>query len=433
MNKLFINKTIRLFTLPLKNSRGMAALISVVMSLVIIAALAFNFLAESRQKQTGAILTYTSINASLISEAGLRFIEKCMVDVEASWQCPTALQNEKDWAENINQSNNILGKSFAGGTFSIYFPGTSEPANLTGSPNDADNLRVISVGTYKGATRSLTRFINRKCVGVQYAVTSCNNLQLQGDIINPVSPEDGDGDPNNVCTLDPPGLVSIPAYTENFTDYDCDTGCNGSDSECPNFDKNNGSHYETSTKLLKYFKFCEMTIDDIEVRTSVNTTADNNIYVAKILEIKGNNGLLNLSYDSLSPYEYDDTSITVYKEFIMKDKAKVQVQGTLNIRVVEEFKMEEDSEVNASQGDPHDVILLAENKVELNDDAKFYGAILADGNIDVEDDAYVNGWIKSNKRVNLKKDAVIDHYPSAGSSNEGSQCETIVKWWTERD
>ncbi|MBT6514259.1 MAG: hypothetical protein HOK65_05785 [Crocinitomicaceae bacterium] len=435
MSKLFIHKTILFFSLPLKNSRGMAALMSVIMSLVIIAAIAINFLAESRQKQTGAILNYTSTNAFMIAEAGLRYVERCMVDVGVSWGCPSALQDENDWATNINQNNNILAKSFAEGAFSIYFPGSSSPVNATGSPNDSDNLRVISVGTYKGASRKFQRIISRNCTNsnTSYAATACEDLDIKNDAViedNNYSPEDGNGNPSDVCVADP-GLVDIAAYTEYFSDTDCDDSCNGSDSECPDFDENNSNHYNSSTKLLQRFKFCEFKIDNIEVRTSVSTTADNNIYVAKKLEIK-NNGLLNLSYDSLSPYTNEDTKIIVYKEFKLKDQGEIKVKGTLVIEAANEFKMEDDSKVNASQGESSDVILKGEKDVEIKDDARFYGAVFCDDHFDLKDDAYLEGWVQSNDKLHLKNDSVLNFDPIAGTDVSNTcAASTVPPDWSE--
>ncbi|MGK0179866.1 MAG: Tfp pilus assembly protein PilX, partial [Nitrospinales bacterium] len=119
MNRFLFNHITR----PLKNPRGVAALMGVILGIVIMAAIAFNFLAESRQKQAGAILTYTSTNAFMIAEAGLRYAEKCLTSTEAT--CPSGVNEQSDWTD-VDNSDNIAATAFGGGTFAIYFPGSTD-------------------------------------------------------------------------------------------------------------------------------------------------------------------------------------------------------------------------------------------------------------------------------------------------------------------
>jgi hypothetical protein len=405
-------------TRPLKNQRGVAALMGVIFGIVIMAAIAFNFLAESRQKQAGAILTYTSTNAFMIAEAGLRYAEKCLQDTEAT--CPSGVNEQLDWTD-VDNSDNIAATAFGGGTFAIYFPGSTDPANATGSPNDKDNIRVISVGTYKGAERSIQRFVQRPCYLALYGATSCLGTSTKNSSFIDPEPEE---ESESVCQ----DLVEDLDYTDEFTDTDCDTECDGSDAECPDFDY--ATH--TNSGALTQFYFCKMKIDDDIVTTSEADDTDDKIFIARDFEIKGT-GELRLSNDALDPADTDETVITVYKNAKLKDAGEIQVKGALTLNVQGKMDMKDDALLNDTQRVKADVITLVRGNFKIEDDAKYYGAISSDGTIEVKNNGYIEGAIQA-QEVKFKNNAKLIFDDTAGENTEGyEECGSsdVSSAWAE--
>ncbi|GEM_PF-804203 len=412
----------KLIVHPLKNERGIAALMGIVMGIVIMAAIAFNFLAESRQKQTGAILTYTSANAFMIAEAGLRYTERCLLETEAT--CPSALQDVDDWTD-IDNTDNISSVTFGDGTFAIYFPGTTTPANATGSPNDKDNIRVISVGTYKGAERSIQRFIQRACYLSENAATSCLGTTTANNSLIDPEPE---ASASSICGE----VVEALDLTDDFTDPDCDTSCDGSDSECPNFDSTLEAHHETSTNLLKHFKFCEMTIDDLTVLTSDDDATDDHIAIAKNLEIKGTS-TVKLTDDAADPNSTDETTITVYGNTTISDSGEIRVNGALTLKVGGTFDMAGSTAINLIQNEATDTSAWVEGNATLDNNADFIGALSSDGTISVSNNAVIKGSIQA-QTVALQNNASLVFDEDAGENTEGyEQCgsNNVSLAWAE--
>jgi len=272
-------------TRPLNNESGAAALMGVIMGLVIIGTIAFNFLAESRLKQSGAILTYTSTNAFMIAEAGIRYTQKCLTETHAT--CSTDFpdsQTSTDWLTDISAADNF-NNDFGDGNFAISFPGHAS--------NDANNILVVSTGTYKGAQRSIQRFIPRfgQCpfIDVNQPATSCSNgsgvgtQDLNNSFVDPPLPDppqqidcptDGGGDVDLV-----PALPPLPAAC---------VGC--PNAACPNF--NAGSHIGASNYLVPRANnyFCNMNINSSTIlRTRVDDLTgdnDNDILVAKVFKVQ---------------------------------------------------------------------------------------------------------------------------------------------------
>ena len=270
------------FIHPLKNESGAAALMGIVMGLIIMGTIAFNFLAESRQKQSGAILTYTSTNAFMIAEAGIRFVEKCLTTTDAT--CATHFPDSQNNADWTTIDDTITDIPFGDGAFTITF--------ATHASNDADNIFVVSTGTYKGAQRSIRRFIPRfgQCpfIDVSQPATSCtngsgvgtanlNNSSITPPLPNPAPqvdcPTDGGGNVDLV-----PALPALPA--------EC-VGC--PNAACPNF--NAGNHLNGSNFLIPRANnyFCTMNINNATVvKTTVNDGINNDdeILVAKVFRVQ---------------------------------------------------------------------------------------------------------------------------------------------------
>lgn len=419
MNRFYLKQIIR----PLENQRGVAALMSVILGIVIMAAVAFNFLAESRQKQAGAILTYTSTNAFMIAEAGLRYAERCLTETEAT--CPSGVNEQSDWT-NVDSSDNIAATNFGGGTFAIYFPGSTDPVNATGSPNDQDNIRVISVGTYKGAERSIQRIVQRACFLSVSGATSClGTTKANNSDIDPDPPASAEG----VCG----DIVDALNLTDDFTDPNCDTNCDGSDSECPNFDRTLEAHHETSSGLLKRFKFCDMIIDtnNLNVLTSEADNTDDHIAVARNLTIE--DSTLRLSDDAADPNSTDETTITVYGNALIAGTGELRLKGALTLKVGGTFIMENSTSFNVVQGKPADASVWVEGNVTLGNSSDFIGALASDGTILVSNNADITGAIQA-QTVTLENNAEIDFDEDAGENTEGyEQCGSsdVASAWAE--
>ena len=402
---------------PLKNERGVAALMGVVMGILIVGTIAFNFLAESRQKQSGAILTYTSTNAFMIAEAGLRYAEKCLTETEAT--CPAALQGQSNWT-TINNTNNIT-LPFGGGSFTVSFPGS--PGNASGSPNDQDNIRVISVGTYKGGQRSIQRFISRECALNINAATSC-----VGTTTNNNSSIDPTPDPSasGVCpvgglvdALDPlPGACS---------------GC--PNSSCPNFSV--ASHLDGSNFLIPRANnyFCNMNITGATViRTTEadGVNSDDSILVANDFTVR-DTATIRLSDDAADPENTDETTITVYGNSTIRNLGDIRVNGNFSHLVGGAFTMTNSSKVNNIQGDTDDVTVAVEGNITIRNSAAYKGALLSDATITIQNNGEVEGALQGNAVV-LQNNATLIFSEDAGSTTTAiNQCATnnVPPGWSE--
>ena len=271
----------------LNNERGVAALVSIILAIIILGSVAFNFIAETRQKQSGSALTYTSTNAFMIAEAGLRYTQKCMVDsapgVE-NWGCPAALYENDDWTTGITIPGTIVpSTSFGDGNFTVD--------TISDGDNDENNIKVISTGTFRGATRTLTRIISRICTPVEPpddGADFCTSYNDKNNAsIDPPLP-----DPPVASECDPDGMVNVPDLDSN---YDPDCNCSPS-FPCPDFDPNNhllaGNFLdpnvgEASDLDTDRMVFCNFKLDDNEI-VNTSITNDQSILVIKDFQIKDN-------------------------------------------------------------------------------------------------------------------------------------------------
>ncbi len=432
MNQLSLKNITR----HLKNERGVAALMGIVFGIIIIGSIAFNFLAESRLKQSGSILTYTSTNAFMIAEAGLRYVEKCLLEVDAAWGCPVKLQNNSDWttilATNVPSDN--FNHDFGGGNFSISFPGSvtpTHPANNTaGAPNDADNIRVIATGTFRGAERSIQRFISRSCVLSLDGATSCIGTTTNNNSsITPAPSPDSFG----VCPVG--GIVAdLPALDVSHPCFDCvDSGT--ATTFCPNFSA--GSHLTSGFLNTNPSNFCNMTINgDQVVKTSELVTTDNNILVAGNLNIDGNAAAsLQLSNDAVDPNSTEETIITVYGNASLTHGGDIRVNGALTLKVGGTLDMKNSSKINNNQGEEADAIAMVEGNVTLKNSTEFIGAIQSDATISLENNAQMTGSMQGNE-IKLRNNATLIFNPDGnpgGNTSGYLEClsSVVPPGWSE--
>jgi hypothetical protein len=402
--------SLKKYIAPIKNEHGAAALISVVMAIIVLGSIAFNFVAETRQKQAGSILTYTSTNSVMIAEAGLRYTEKCLLEIDAG--CPASIQNVSDWTTITSGDN--FNKDFGGdGNFAISFPGHAN--------NDEGNIYVTSTGTFKGGQRSLSRFISRVCVLGENAVTSCLATSVKNNsVIDPVP----NPPPDPVCPADPPGIVGP------FPDApsECDSCPSAS---CPNF--STGLHLLAGNILDPSFtRFCDFKIKNGET-VKTNEADHINIVVKKDFEIE-DNATLKLNDNAVDPLDgTKDTTITVYDDGTLKNNGEIRVKGTLTLNISDKFEMKNSSRVNNNQGEAANASVWVENNVTIKNSSLFVGSVASDGTIELKNNAEVQGALFGYE-VKLKNNATIIYTDNenAGSNSSGySLCgsgETGQNW-----
>ncbi len=390
---------------PLSNERGVAALVTIVLAIIILGSVAFNFVAETRQKQSGSILTYTSTNALMIAEAGLRYTQKCLTKVDATWGCPVILQNNADWT-TITSANNF-NKSFGGdGNFAVSFP--------VNALNDAGKIFVTSTGTFRGGQRSLSRFIARACVLGENAVTSCLGTTTKNNpFIDPPLP---DPPVTGVCPDDPPGFVNI-----STAPVECDLCPSAS---CPNF--STGLHLLAGNVLDPTFtRFCnfKLTGSD-EVKT--NEADHLNIVVKQDFEIK-NLATLKLNDNAVDPLDgTKKTTLTVYGNAKLMDSGEIRVNGALTLEVAGTYDMKNSSRVNNSAGASANASAWVEEDVSIKNSSLFIGSLATDGVLELKNNAEVQGALYGNS-VTLKNNATVifTDNEDAGSNTTGyNQCSS---------
>jgi hypothetical protein len=411
MKNLFYKRTAS----PLNNEQGVAALITIIMAIIILGSVAFNFVAETRQKQSGAILTYTSTNSLMIAEAGLRFTQKCLLEVDATWGCPTSLQNVGDWTTITSTEN--FNKDFGGdGNFAISFP--------VHANNDGDNIFVTATGTFRGGQRSFSRFISRICVLGENAITSCLGTTTKNNsLIDPPLP---DPPITGECPEDPPGIVGP------FPDapVECDSCPSVS---CPHFDT--GDHLLAGNWLDPSFtRFCDFKIKNGEV-VKTHVGDHNNLVVKKDLEIK-DNSTIRLNDDAVDPLDATkDTIITVYDDASLLNNGEIKVKGTLTLNVSDKFEMKNSSRINNTQGEAANASVWVENDASIKNSSLLVGALASDGTISLKNNSEVQGALFGYS-VELKNNATVifTDNEDAGSSTTGySQCTSgdIGPNWSE--
>jgi hypothetical protein len=405
---------------PLSNEHGVAALMSIILAIIILGSIAFNYVAETRQKQSGSILTYTSTNAMMIAEAGLRYTQKCLQVEDATFGCPAALQGITDWTTITNGDN--FNKDFGGaGNFAINF------ATPTVGTNDSDNIFIISTGTFKGGQRSLSRFISRACILGESAVTSClgtttkNNSFIDPPLPNP--PVTG------VCPPEPPGMVDFPNLSG-----DCDSNCAGLDpvNNCPNFNIN--LHITGGFLDPAFTQFCNFKLDGSD---NVKTKEANHLTIKVIqdFEIK-DNATLRLNDDAVDPTDgTKDTTITVYDDVKLENNGEIRVKGTLTLNVADKVDMKNSSRINNNSGEAANASIWAENDVTMKNSALFIGSVTSDGTIALKNNAEVQGALSASS-VSLKNNATViyNENEDAGSATTGySQCAStdVGPNWSE--
>ncbi len=367
---------------PVQNESGMAALIGVVFVIILLAAISANFIVETRQKQSGAAITHTSDNALAIAEAGLRMMEGCMLNNDAGCICnngapPNDCKTWDDPANPLGPYNNIV---FAGGTFDLTF-----------AQVDVSESVVTCVGKHKGAERVLSKSVTRPvlpCGLADNVVTTCQLDQAGGVTVTGSTVELPGADPlcqNNLV----PNLPNPPGGPD--FDNDCGLFPNPLDPLNPT--------------TLDYDKF------DMDGNTTCTINGPGQI------------------------------TITVDKDFVMKDTAKLIIDGadvifevkgkadfeddssievinggTLKFHGDDKITVTDDALINVVGGDPANVLFMSDQDVKVEKRAQFVGAAISNQDVKVEDTAQFTGLIFAGDTAKLKNNSTIVIDPSAGGA-----------------
>lgn len=416
MRKLFLKN----FPALVNNERGVAALVSIIMAIIILGSVAFNFIAETRQKQSGSAMTYTSTNALMIAEAGLRYTQKCLIDTETAppplWGCPTspAIHDVANWDDITKGSGVAFSKTFGGdGSFDISFPVT------TG--NDENNIFVEATGNFRGAKRSFSRFVSRQCVTPELPTTEaaqfCTSIDTQNNAdLDPPLP-----DPPVASECPADGMVNLPPLDGNYaSDCICSPAY-----PCPDFDYD--THAPAPDRILDpaFTVFCNFILDGSqEVKT--NEADHTAITVIKDFEIQ-DNAELRLNDDASDPLDTDqNTVILVHGQTTLDNNGVIRVNGTLALLIAGTvdtngdliagtgtFEMENNTKFNVMQGVADNALAWVEGDVDLGNNVNFVGWLVSDGALTLENNSAVEGSV-SGDQVDLSNNSGIT-FPSSGT------------------
>ncbi|KMP10515.1 hypothetical protein UR09_05995 [Candidatus Nitromaritima sp. SCGC AAA799-A02] len=156
-----------------RDEDGVAALMAVILAVIIIGTIITNFLVESQQKQAGGALSYSSANAFLMSEAGLRFAEKCLLEggtSEAGCPCTSWTGGCDDWTTAPANFPSDISFGDSRGSFEIQV-----------TPIDSSQITVTSIGKFAGALRAFTKIVAKTCQLQESAITACTSIEFKNN------------------------------------------------------------------------------------------------------------------------------------------------------------------------------------------------------------------------------------------------------------
>lgn len=346
------------------NERGVAALTVVLLGVVMVGIIALGFLARTEDKQYGASLTSTGNNAFMTAEAGLRYTEKCLLNNDPA--CPAVTANA-DWTNLTTGFTKTFGSG--NGQFTISF-----------APIDSDNVVVTSVGTFRGATREVSKTLTKAvCKLTQNVITTCQNPN-----IHPLSTITGTVE-QGYCPASP--LVDPLTFP-------------GNPAGCPNLSY--PVFLNGVPPLAAPYQYCSWT----HLLGNVTINGPATIWVANDFDMTGTSTLtIN-----------GDVTINVGGQMNIEDDAEIVVNGTLTLHSTGNFVMRNRAVLNTTGGDPADVLLLAESLVELRNDSVFVGGIISNGEFRLENKAVFTGAVLADD-ARTRKDTTATHAATAGSNS----------------
>ncbi|NIP99695.1 MAG: hypothetical protein GWM98_04045 [Nitrospinaceae bacterium] len=335
----------------------MAVLISVIITLIIMAVIALNFLVDTENKQYGATLSASSTQALMAAESGIRYTEKCLLANDVN--CPFS-PSPADWTVPPAGFTKTFGSG--NGNFTISFTGVT-----------TDSLVVTSVGTFGGSSRQLSKTVTQAvCKLPVNAVTSCvaatigANTTITGTVESlycPATPlVDALVFPGGGCTAYPGGSFTLNGPTENLCSWD--QTANGE-------------------------------VVTINGPTTVWVPGNFTMRRATTIIING------------------DVTLNVGGNVQMRNTADIQVNGTLTLQVDNTLSMSNQAMINNTTGDPADVLVLAMGNVTMTDDTLLNGAVITNSTLTLRKDAVVTGALLGND-VRVRDRAMVTHDTDAG-------------------
>ncbi len=464
------------------NEKGVAALLAVVLAIVVIGTIAFSFLAQTEQKSSGSALTYTSTNAYLVAEAGLRFAEKCLTSA-TDQGCPCA-GNCNDWG-NLVDSGTGLGDfaspiSFGDsrGQFEISFDINQQ------SSADSD-MRVTATGTFAGAERAVSKNLFKACKLAENAITACSDLTLtQSGKIDPSDSPTEEGEAQGACdvpavpTIEFPVEMTCPGSTPDFSHTSpTGTGTPASPYQFCDWTQttgtvNVGTEGQTTEIWVKQ--------DFVQSGGTLNIFGDVSINVGGKTTLASGSGKIVLAAGSTSDL---DATLTIQTQTPAKAVTTVEAASGQDLVVVDDntdfiggetvdirdftdpldilseentissvvdstdldmlnnlvntyaigskvqdletgdFTMDQKFEVN-KDGDPANVIVLIGGDGALNNNIVFFGALYGENlTLDLQQKANVTGSIVGDN-ITLSNNTTLTYDETAGQNSEGySVCE----------
>ena len=335
-----------------KGEDGAAALMAVIFAVIIIGTIATSFLATSQQKQAGGALTYTSTNASLVAEAGLRFAEKCLLvggTTEAGCPCTSWTGGCSDWVTAPANFPADIPFGDSRGSFEIQVAAV-----------DANKIKVTSIGKFAGALRSFSKTVAINCALSTNAITSCTPIGTENNSnIDPPTAPTQEG----VCDI--PAIPPLPAFPGD------PTGCPpGGTGDYPNLVK-------TTNGNLSYpgpdVRICNWT--QTKGTTTFGTDGNNTtVWIA---------GNINLSNQAdvqiLGTVKFNvrgNVSISQSAEILVGDTTPTE--GIMTLQTDGDFNMDNNSKVNQILDNASDVLVLIGGQGTFQENIDFTGGIYGD-------------------------------------------------------
>ena len=351
---------------PLNNESGIAALMMVVFTIVIMAAISFQFIAENQSKQSGSALAITSAQAFSIAEAGIEYAEACLNNDDGNCPCsPTC----STWTGLADMTNINFGPS--GGSFTVNF-----------TDIDANNVTATSTGTYNSAVRVVSKVCTKPaCKLTINAVTTCS-LAQDGGVTVIGTTEDLD---NSSPLCPDPNLISDPPSPPGGPDIN--NNCNGASGDFGKWDHNDGS--------------------------TCTITGPQTITIQEKFSMK----------DSSKLIINGDVIFELGNEAIMESSAVIEVNGTLKFHVKANLTII-DSIINTTSNIPTDVLIMANNEIKISENSQIVGALISDETIEIKGTSQITGAMIG-KMVDLKDTTTTTHNFMAGNSVSGYDSSAI--------
>ncbi|MZH02265.1 MAG: hypothetical protein F3745_02355 [Nitrospinae bacterium] len=367
------------------NEKGVAALLGVILSVVVIGTIAVNFLAENLQKQAGGAITYTSTNAFLAAEAGLRFAEKCLLEggtTEAGCPCTSWTGGCDDWVTAPTNFPSDIPFGDSRGSFEIQVTGVS-----------STEIKVTSIGKFAGALRSFSKIVAISCPLSTNAITSCTPISTtnNSNVDPPTAPtEDG------VCDI--PEVPALPTFPD-----DPATDCPGGTGDYFNLTSGGSTYSDTNVQICDWTQSSGTT-------TFGSDGGDTTVWVYGDVDLSSNTDVQILG--TVKFYIRGNVSIANQTEFLIGNTTPID--GLMTLQTAGDFNMENNSKVNRIRDFASDVLVLIGGQGVFKNNILFTGGIYGDQlDFDLENNAEFKGSVVANS-VELSNNATLTFDDTAG-------------------